>query len=385
MPYPKVKLSDDSGNAVGVTSNRLDVNVAGATMSTGDIEVNSEFPAAATIADDFANPDTTSVMSMLMGYDTTGTNWNRLHTNAGTMGTGTLRITIATDDTHFGAVGSAADSDGNIHGQLRYIGNATNTLSTTLNAVDGDTSNMANSLDVIDDWDATQNSSVPSDGVAIMGEAKVIDGSALPNTVSEGSASRFSMSRAGVAYTCLTDDGGLSDLGTTITTHLSEIEGAVETIEGAIGGTEMQVDIVSAPTLTVNSHAVTNAGTFAVQSTLQAGSATIGKLAANSGVDIGDVDVTSTVQPTGFSAVAQFTTNIGTSATQLDAQACKHADVMAKVGNAGIVYVGGSGVAATTGIALYPGDVYSVEVTNTNLLYGIAVNDNDDLQVVYYA
>ena len=70
MPHPKVKLSDDSGNTVGVTSNRLDVNVAGATMSTGDIEVNSEFPAAATIADDFANPDTTSVMSMLMGYDT---------------------------------------------------------------------------------------------------------------------------------------------------------------------------------------------------------------------------------------------------------------------------------------------------------------------------
>ena len=51
----------------------------------------------------------------------------------------------------------------------------------------------------------------------------------------------------------------------TMITHLSEIEGAVETIEGAIGGTEMQVDIVSAPTLTVNSHAVTNAGTFVTQ------------------------------------------------------------------------------------------------------------------------
>ena len=40
---------------------------------------------------------------------------------------------------------------------------------------------------------------------------------------------------------------------------------------------------------------MTNTGTFAVQSaaTLQAGSAAIGKLAANSGVDIGDVDVTS--------------------------------------------------------------------------------------------
>ena len=117
---------------------------------------------------------------------------------------------------------------------------------------------------------------------------------------------------------------------------------------------------------------------------MPAGSAAIGKLAANSGVDIGDVDITSTVHPGGFSAVAQFTTNIGASATQLDTQACKHADIMAKVGNAGIIYVGGSSVAATTGIALYPGDVYSVDVANTNLLYGIAISANDDLQVVYY-
>lgn len=43
----------------------------------------------------------------------------------------------------------------------------------------------------------------------------------------------------------------------------------------------------------VPSHAVTNAGTFAVQATLQAGTNGIGKLTANSGVDIGDVDVTS--------------------------------------------------------------------------------------------
>lgn len=47
--------------------------------------------------------------------------------------------------------------------------------------------------------------------------------------------------------------------------------------------------------LVVASHAVTNAGTFAVQvsSALPAGTNAIGKLSANSGVDIGDVDVTS--------------------------------------------------------------------------------------------
>ena len=40
MAHPKVKISDNSGNEVGITDNRLDVNVAGATITTGDIDVN---------------------------------------------------------------------------------------------------------------------------------------------------------------------------------------------------------------------------------------------------------------------------------------------------------------------------------------------------------
>jgi len=64
----------------------------------------------------------------------------------------------------------------------------------------------------------------------------------------------------------------------TIKTDTQEIEEAVETIEGAVSGSEMQVDVVAS---------------------LPAGSAAIGKLAANSGVDIGDVDVTSIVPGTG--------------------------------------------------------------------------------------
>ena len=42
MPHPKVKLSDDSGNAVSVTSNRLDVNAhlaATPTIDIGDVEI----------------------------------------------------------------------------------------------------------------------------------------------------------------------------------------------------------------------------------------------------------------------------------------------------------------------------------------------------------
>jgi hypothetical protein len=52
--------------------------------------------------------------------------------------------------------------------------------------------------------------------------------------------------------------------------------------------------------VTVASHNVTNTGTFAVQidSALPSGTNSIGKLSANSGVDIGDVDVTSVIPGT---------------------------------------------------------------------------------------
>ena len=300
MAFPKVKISDDSGNTVDVTSNALDVNIAG---GTADIDIGD--------------------VSLLLG----GT---AASTNAGTMDAQTLRVTLATDDTHWGTVGAGSDVDGVAHGQLRYIGTSVNALNTDLSTVASNTGvakdvlNFAASTTggqyaegdggflatgVRNDILATlvsvdhdhapfqvnaegalyttgntlQGGALHGENFTVMGESKTIDGSALPNVTAEGRNIRLAASTSGILYTCLTDDAGASDLGTTITTHLSEIEGAVETIEGAIDGSEMQVDIVSSATLSVNSHAVTNAGTFAVQSTLQ----------ANSGVDIGDVDVTS--------------------------------------------------------------------------------------------
>lgn len=63
-----------------------------------------------------------------------------------------------------------------------------------------------------------------------------------------------------------------------ITSQLDSIKTAVETLDNTVGGTELQVDVVGA---------------------LPAGTNAIGKLAANSGVDIGDTDVTSIVPGTG--------------------------------------------------------------------------------------
>jgi hypothetical protein len=82
---------------------------------------------------------------------------------------------------------------------------------------------------------------------------------------------------------------------TTIIGHLDGVEGLLTTIDGdtgtlaaAVSGTEMQVDVVAALPAGDN-----NIGNVDIASALPAGTNAIGKLAANSGVDIGDVDVTS--------------------------------------------------------------------------------------------
>jgi hypothetical protein len=100
-----------------------------------------------------------------------------------------------------------------------------------------------------------------------------------------------------------------AELSSTDNAVLDTIYTAVNTVAGAVSAAHMQVDV-----LTVPSHAVTNVGTFAVQATLAAettkvlgtvniassqtiglaaGTLGIGKLTANSGVDIGDVDILS--------------------------------------------------------------------------------------------
>jgi uncharacterized membrane protein YgdD (TMEM256/DUF423 family) len=95
-------------------------------------------------------------------------------------------------------------------------------------------------------------------------------------------------------------------------------------------------------------------------------------------LDIGDVEIL------GHGAVTHAAVNVTDSAVQLSSGACKHMDIMANLSNTGIVYIGASGVSATTGIALYPGDVYSIDISNANLLYVISTVSGDDINIVKF-
>ena len=58
---------------------------------------------------------------------------------------------------------------------------------------------------------------------------------------------------------------GVETLLGTIDADTGNISTKIDTLAGAVSGSEMQVDVLTMPTVTVNSHAVTNAGVFAVQ------------------------------------------------------------------------------------------------------------------------
>tara|TARA_R110000824_G_scaffold312604_2_gene499630 strand:- start:271 stop:672 length:402 start_codon:yes stop_codon:yes gene_type:complete len=101
-------------------------------------------------------------------------------------------------------------------------------------------------------------------------------------------------------------------------------------------------------------------------------------LVAGTSIDIGDVEIL------GHSIIASAAINLTDSAAQLSNVSCKHVDVMANLSNTGIVYIGSSGVDATTGIALYPGDVYSVDIDTLALLYAMSTVSGDDINVALF-
>jgi hypothetical protein len=153
------------------------------------------------------------------------------------------KITLGAEDANDGPVAS-----GN---PMPVAGTVTANLSAVDNAV---LDAIAASAAIMDDWDESDRAKAN----IIVGQAGIAAGAgAVAATVPR--------------VTLASDDPGVALLGT-IDADTSAIKTSVELIDNAIAGSEMQVDVVAA---------------------LPAGSNAIGKLAANSGVDIGDVDVTS--------------------------------------------------------------------------------------------
>ena len=110
------------------------------------------------------------------------------------------------------------------------------------------------------------------------------------------------------------------------------------------------------------------------------------------------LDVNITGSSSGHTTIASYQNDaVGTSAENLnggsdvggngDASSsisCKHIDIMPAIGNTGIIYVGGNGVTTSTGIALYAGDVYSLDIDDVNNIFVLATQDGENVQFTIY-
>lgn len=175
---------------------------------------------------------------MLTGHD--GTNARRVSVDA----SGNVQVDIVAAALPSGAATEAK--------QDTIIGH--------IDGVEAALADAVTALQIIDDWDETNRAAVN----VVVGQAGITAGAGAVGANSP-------------RVTLASDDPAVALLGT-IDTDTGSIATSAATLAGAVAGTEVQVDIVSAPTLTVNSHAVTNAGTFAVQvsSALPAGTNNIG-------------------------------------------------------------------------------------------------------------
>ena len=103
---------------------------------------------------------------------------------------------------------------------------------------------------------------------------------------------------------------------------------------------------------------------------LGAGSASVGVLGANSGVDIGDVDVTSVSIPAAIYHGKTTVSSAGTEVTLASSQAITSGvTIKALSDNTGLIYVGANPVTSSTGFELNAKESVFLEVANLTTVY----------------
>lgn len=168
-----------------------------------------------------------------------------------------------------------------------------------------------------------------------------------PMPVTDNAAETSLSSIDGKLSGTLTVDTGLIQPTTPSDTQPVTISAALPAGDNNIGN----VDIVTLPSLAAGTNA-------------------IGKLAANDGVDIGDVTINNTSLPTSEIAPTtvlngkKLVTTAGTRVTLASSTTCKSVTIKALRSNTGLIYVGDSAVSSSNGLELSAGESVNLDIAN---------------------
>lgn len=252
--------ADTSALAGAVSGTEMQVDVL--TMPT--VTVNAH---AVTNAGTFAvQVDGAALTSLQLADDVVATLGTTTYTEASTKGTTIGAVRRDADTTLVDTTNEIGPLQMNAAGQLKVEVFSGEALPVTMT-----------STTVTGTVAVTQSGTWDEVGINDSGNSITVDNAQLSvvGTGTEAAALRVTIASDSTGVLSVDDNGGtLTVDGTVAVTNadITSIKTAVEILDNAISGSEMQVDVVAA---------------------LPAGTNAIGKLAANSGVDIGDVDVTS--------------------------------------------------------------------------------------------
>jgi len=133
MAFPEFQTKEVLNKVLNSGQDALNVDLSDSVTVT----VDSEFPAAAALADDSGNPTTTSVGSHLLGYDSGNTNWNRVEVDD----VGHLQIDV---------VSSALPSGGATAANQATIIGHVDGVETLLGTIDSDTNDIKTDMAAIE-------------------------------------------------------------------------------------------------------------------------------------------------------------------------------------------------------------------------------------------
>lgn len=427
-------VTDGDLGTVGITSGRrlktsatIDAALPAGTNNIGDVDVlSSALPtgAATSAKQDTIIGHVDGIEGVLGTIDAdTGNISTKIDTVAGAVAGTEMQVDVVTSALPSGAATSAKQDTGNtslasIDGKITAVN--TGAVVVASGAITETNSGaIKTSVELIDDAIKADDAAFTPGTTKVMMAGYEFDDT-TPDSVDEGDAGAARMSANRNVYTQIRDAAGnergmnvdasgnaqvdiaavstslfveqptAASLNMTeansgaIATSLAALDNSVDgnylNVNANIAGTDM-VSGSGTATGALRVELPTN-GTGTVG--LNAGTNAIGKLAANSGVDIGDVDVTSAV-----SATLDHGSNldIDTAAEQITSTsfACKFGlTLKADATNTGILYIGNSDVtagstAATDGIPLAAGESITIPVTNSNIPYAIASANNQKI------
>jgi hypothetical protein len=357
MPHPKVKISNDIGTTVGVTANNeLKVSIDDVNFS-GDINVH-----LTNTTDDvliYGNDYAGSPANQKLLVDAAGHTTVKQHSTSRTVNviSGFATSSAQLANNHNVVVTSAPTTavTGTFYQGTQPVSGTLSVNTVDVSALATHAKQLGNNHNVV----VTSAPTTAVTGTFYQG-TQPISGTVTAN--------------AGTG-TLAVSNAGLTDLAAAINSDEVDVNIASGGFDGAVTGTFWQGTQPISGTVTANagtgtlavslasvpSHAVTNAGTFAVQAGHNiTGGADGLKVVATAGTDLvlgGDVD-------------------------------CKKIDIQAQTDNTGLIAVGFTGVdaaeAAGTGIILKAGDTYSLEITNLNLIFIDATVSGEGVRYTYF-